>query len=965
MFSIEVTEDAPTDVYCQFGKEETMATIVLDATLSETRTPEKFRILQSVASHFNIPESQFRLSALRRDESSFDPTAVRAGPGNALQRTNEGTQIQFRVGCSGEIAPEFEPVIKILEKSASNGELADLVGCMVVGWQVSGASKPVAHMRDKRNVTPFHATPVPKIHYTRWPTYTERVDETREMVPFRRIIPTMVSPRYIDRTTYDHRHRHHHGQDPLRREHIFKTTEIQVSPTYRYHPLPTNKHASGGTPLPTPVLYPERPTTVIMPTRVYDFDITASIIRPPFHVSEDILSRWYVPSSEVTTADVTMVPPSRTVVEPTKLMSQIPNFKPTVNSRTKKLSLVAGKAWSYTIPIDTFIDMEDGNTRDLKLIFMTSERASLLSSSWIQFDPENQVIYALPLNEDVGKHEFVLEAMDSKGASTFDRVELHVWHHPQIDSVTHSFSMTVRYKKWQYPVGIDWQIEILNRIARLLNDSDNSNLRLLSVTMDPSKITWTNDTLPTEQCPGETIREIYETISTNEHHPTKEMKKLMGAEFRVQDINVRYHGSCQGIITTPPPPLNFAPILRNSIGRINVTVGDIIKFKIPENTFYDFEDGGTRRLRLTLLTSDNVEPLRSSWIQFDSGNQEIYGLPSDGDIGMHSFSLNAIDSDDQTVPDTFIIHVSRLTRRKKPPVEFSIQLDYDYDHFQSDTNKKTLVANKIARLYGDPDPRYIIVNNITRGSVVYGWSNKSLVGDDCPTNQINHLIKYIISEDGNVSSNLIQVMEPEFRVIGADAKPLGTCVGIWKPNFVTTITTSRGTTAPPSLPPGEIEPTLKTSTDDDIYITTIVPAIVIAVMLVIAAIVAYFLYWRKRKGKMSLGDKDFIGSGVPVVFAGELEEQKPDLGKAPAVLPNEKPPLSTDYLLSNFRRGTAAVRDSVLATTAKTRDDPPLRERQESSTLYKPPPPFPSSREPKNTRPKSTQAYRHATYVPP
>ncbi|GIY61165.1 alpha-dystroglycan [Caerostris extrusa] len=159
------------------------------------------------------------------------------------------------------------------------------------------------------------------------------------------------------------------------------------------------------------------------------------------------------------------------------------------------------------------------------------------------------------------------------------------------------------------------------------------------------------------------------------------------------------------------------------------------------------------------------------------------------------------------------------------------------------------------------------------------------------------------------------------------------CLGGAPPTFVTITTT---TPAPP--PPEDLEPTLRTSTDDDIYITTIVPAIVIAVMLVIAAIVAYFLYWKKRKGKMSLGDKDFIGSGVPVVFAGELEEQKPDLGKAPAIMKNEKPPLSSDYLFNPFRRGTATVRDSAPPTAAKTRDVPPLRERKDTSSLYKPPP---------------------------
>ncbi|XP_054710747.1 dystroglycan 1-like [Uloborus diversus] len=966
VFSIEVIEDSSEMEDCQFGQVETVAAIVIDATLSDLQPIDKLRIIQALASHLNLPESKFQLAALHREESSFDQSAIRAGPGNALQRSYDGIRVLFSVGCNNEISHQFEPVLKTVEKNAANGELADVVGHLIVGWQVAGKVNSILpQMRERRNVTPFRPTPVPKLHLTRWPSYTERIDEaeTKEVVPEIRIIPTMSSPIFTTQTTSDHRHRHHHGQDPFRREHFYPVTEIMASPTYRYHPFPTSQHRPGSTAVPTPVLQPDRPTTAVVPTRIYDIDGTISFIPEHPPVSEDVLSRWYDISTDVSTADIRPTS-SRTTVEPTKLMPQTPNFKPTVNSRIKKLSLVAGKAWTYQIPLDTFIDIEDGNTRDLRLIFKTSEHASLPSHSWIQLDPEKQIMYALPLSDNIGKHEFVLEAMDSEGASTFDRVELHVWQHPLADTLSHSFTMTVRYNKWQYPVGIDWQIEILSRLARLFGDHDSSNLCVLSVTLDPIKLTWTNDTLPTDMCPLDQIQYIYDMIATPEHHPTKKMKKFMESEFRVQDFSVSYRGACQGLVTTQPPALNFAPRLRNPIKRINVTVGDVIKHKIPDDTFYDFEDGSTRHLRLTLLTAGHIHPQPSYWLQFDSRSQEIYGLPSEADIGRHDFFLNAMDSDGHSVSDNFIIHVYRIPRRKKPPVEFSILIDYDFDDFNADTSKKTLIASKLARLYGDPSPQYMMITNITRGSILYAWSNKTLGNDYCPKEKIDQLVKYIINDDGTLANGLLQIMEPEFRVISADAVPTGVCLGGVPPTFVTITTT----TPQPSPPPEELEPTLKTSTDDDIYITTIVPAIVIAIMLVIAAIVAYFLYWKKRKGKMSLGDKDFIGSGVPVVFAGELEEQKPDPGKAPAIMKNEKPPLSTDHLLNPFRSVTAAVRNVTsrdIETAPKLRESTTLRDRKDTSTLYKPPPPFPSSREGKGTRPKSTQAYRHATYVPP
>ncbi|GIY61168.1 hypothetical protein CEXT_22181 [Caerostris extrusa] len=44
------------------GRKKLPATIIIDATLSDLKPSEKLHILQSVASHFNIHESRFRLS---------------------------------------------------------------------------------------------------------------------------------------------------------------------------------------------------------------------------------------------------------------------------------------------------------------------------------------------------------------------------------------------------------------------------------------------------------------------------------------------------------------------------------------------------------------------------------------------------------------------------------------------------------------------------------------------------------------------------------------------------------------------------------------------------------------------------------------------------------------------------------------------------------------------------------------
>jgi len=52
----------------------------------------------------------------------------------------------------------------------------------------------------------------------------------------------------------------------------------------------------------------------------------------------------------------------------------------------------------------------------------------------------------------------------------------------------------------------------------------------------------------------------------------------------------------------------------------------VYRFKIPEDTFADLEDGNTRNLQLKLWdrASNSLGP--QSWIQFDPIKQEIYAL---------------------------------------------------------------------------------------------------------------------------------------------------------------------------------------------------------------------------------------------------------------------------------------------------------------------------------------------------
>ena len=117
-----------------------------------------------------------------------------------------------------------------------------------------------------------------------------------------------------------------------------------------------------------------------------------------------------------------------------------PNHRPFVNRRIAKLSITAGKYWQYPIPDNTFMDKEDGNTQNLRLAFFKDSELPPIDY-WIQFDHENQYLYALPTEENIGKYRFNLVAIDSNGAEVSETIEIYVRQPRESLTFTHHFVM--------------------------------------------------------------------------------------------------------------------------------------------------------------------------------------------------------------------------------------------------------------------------------------------------------------------------------------------------------------------------------------------------------------------------------------------------------------------------------------------------------------------------------------------
>jgi hypothetical protein len=112
----------------------------------------------------------------------------------------------------------------------------------------------------------------------------------------------------------------------------------------------------------------------------------------------------------------------------------------------------------------------------------------------------------------VSRWKFIVEAMDREGKSVSDNLELTVQHHKGRRNVNHEFTLQLRVeKKYDFASSVDWQLNVLDALARLYRDPDPSQIVVRSVVEESGYVnfTWTNESLPRNTCPKDDINSLF------------------------------------------------------------------------------------------------------------------------------------------------------------------------------------------------------------------------------------------------------------------------------------------------------------------------------------------------------------------------------------------------------------------------------------------------------------------------
>ncbi|KAJ2948541.1 hypothetical protein O0L34_g7794 [Tuta absoluta] len=1004
-FTIEVkkAEEKPHSKYgsCKTGENRLVLTILVDGAFHQIAPRQRIRALMELAHFMALEGDEFWMEPYKA-EIAHTHAILMSGPGTTQRRRGDATTaIYLNVGCGEKLWTRHKVLVAGLREQSRDGTLAHTIRLPVLGWRLVSI-KPLPRAKrqselddgsgtyntydgeddggdysgyedddedyndygrpetddidadDKIQITPYtgQASEASNVNYTRAELGTPRrigghapidirpeestiepemqtviIQASNEIPPSSSELPTSPAPP---------------SPRPAPEEEPTVPTPVSpavftpvVTPTTPEDIPTTPVQATVATPAPNTTAPP--PTTV--PTTIIIPEVLVTSTELPETTIEEVTQQETVPSTERSSTIFGRTTETVTFAMPV-------NQPPSLRHHMKKLAITAGKAFRYIIPADLFTDPEEGS--NLTFTMYDDKNLPLSKTSWIQFIPANREVYGLPLDAHVSRHNYVVEASDSEGLSARGPLDITVQQHKSGRTINHQFTMQFKLNK-DYPNAIGWQIRVLEGIVNLFRDTDMDKITVLNATQtgDMCEFVWTNDTLPKDAaCPMDQINRLMKIMEseTEGGAPSARLVRAMAPELKISGVSWRGVGRCDQSLPATRTPDTYPPVPRNQVDLITATVGHLLVYKVPEDTFFDPEDGGTRNLQLSLRYSDRSEIPPGHWLQFDAKNQEFYGLPAPGDEGSVNYQLIAEDSSKKSAYDSLVVEVVKAPTIR-PTVEFQMTMEYPFQELAYKPNNKRKVVEKLAALFGQPETDNIRIHSITNNPTTIIWYNTSLPMDRCPKKEIEDLRRMIIVESRGsggaaLKENVDHVFDKDLKVMSIRLIPLGLCA---EQSTKTMNKPPPVGMAPPPPPHAGPKGAAAESGYTEYLVTFIIPAIVVVCMILVAGIIACVLYRRRRTGKMSVGDEEerqaFRSKGIPVIFQDELEERgdSEPVHKSPVIMREEKPPLLPPA--PDYRSGS---------------EDAP----------YRPPPPFAASRTP--PRPKATPTYRKPPpYVPP
>ncbi|XP_027050511.1 mucin-3A-like isoform X2 [Pocillopora damicornis] len=457
----------------------------------------------------------------------------------------------------------------------------------------------------------------------------------------------------------------------------------------------------------------------------------------------------------------------------------------------------------------------------------------------------------------------------------------------------------------------------------------NSSSRLDSVfSRTPSSVQTSTAVTPTPVYRTTSILETSGPLPSSSSLSPSNSTQTATLPGTTRTISVSPSSTSVVIPTTAPP--NSPPEVINNLGRVIAPAGVALHYTIPEDTFYDREDGAdTRNLSLSMKLANGSSIPEDFWLQFDSESQTIDGLPldthvPDGIMGQ-VLVVYAQDSRGAEALDAFEVLV---VPSENPVVqELNIRITNEFVEFSRNVAQRLLLLKKIASYYEDADESNIRVLSFKAGSVIMSWTNDSLPTERCDEEKLQYVANKILLSNGEVRTEFRGALKG-FPVVSANEERMGVCNGSY-----------------PVITNAPIDAGARTSSEEgDLWYKHVLVGVLIVLILIVLAVLLIW-YCRRRRPKPS-NEKRTFKKRKPIILEPEIE-LKPIPGK-PLVLPDDSPSFPPSYISET----------SLDKPVSSDEDDEEDYGKGSPGVRYEPPPPFYGvldDEDPRNTPPPAYQ----------
>lgn len=320
------------------------------------------------------------------------------------------------------------------------------------------------------------------------------------------------------------------------------------------------------------------------------------------------------------------------------------NNAPVINAPLNDQATNEDTAFTYTIPVDTFVDQDSD-----VLTYAASLQDGSPLPQWLSFDPNALTFSGAPGNDDVGTLSLRVSATDPDGLTaedTFTLTVLNINDAPVVSTPISGQSTDEDvWFSYQLPAGTFTDVDAGDSLSLTASLSDGT---ALPSWLSFDAVTGTFSGTPTNADVGSVSVMVTAT-------------DLAGA-------------SATSTFAITVNNVNDAPVVSTPILDQATDEDDLFNYQLPVSVFTDVDAGDSLSLSVTLADGSALP----AWLSFDAATGTFSGTPTNDDVGSLSIIVTATDMAGASATTSFGILVNNVN---DVPIVSTPILDQSVDEY--------------------------------------------------------------------------------------------------------------------------------------------------------------------------------------------------------------------------------------------------------------------------------------------